>query len=168
MSLPRTWRISSSVSVSRSCPSKQDLAARRSRRAAMSSSRMIGQRGDALAAARLAHDAERLAALDREVDAVDGLDGAVHDVEVRPQVAHVEQQVAGGALASARAGGSVIVSRWSVPHYSRLRGSRASRRPSPMKLIAITVRAIAMPGKNAHHQLPSSARSARWKARCPS
>ncbi len=38
--------------------------------------------------------------------------------------------------------------------YSRLRGSSASRRPSPMKLMAMTVRAMAMPGKKAHHQLP--------------
>ena len=35
-----------------------------------------------------------------------------------------------------------------------LRGSRASRRPSPMKLIPRTVSTMAMPGKNGHHQLP--------------
>ena len=50
------------------------------------------QRRHALAAARLADDAQRLAGHDREADAVDGPDGAVHDVEVGPQVADLEQR----------------------------------------------------------------------------
>src|SRR6266542_2502704 len=44
------------------------------------------QRGDALAAARFAHQGEPPTALDLEVDPVDRLDRAVHDVEVGTQV----------------------------------------------------------------------------------
>ena len=108
------------------------------------------QRRHGLAAARFAHHPERAAPPDGEADAVDGLDRAVHDVEPRPQVAHVEQMARRGRLASRPA-------RWrwrSSSGHSRVRGSRASRSPSPMKLIARTVRAMAMPGNSAHHQLP--------------
>ena len=50
------------------------------------------QAGHALARAGLADDAERLALLDREADAVDGLDDAVVGAEVRPQVLDLEQR----------------------------------------------------------------------------
>src|SRR6185295_6791286 len=49
--------------------------------------------GDALAAARLAHHTQRLAPLDRERDAIDGLDQAIHDMEVRPQITYIEEHV---------------------------------------------------------------------------
>jgi hypothetical protein len=50
------------------------------------------QAGDALAAAGLANDAESLAILDREADAVDGLDDAVVGAEMRLKVADLEQR----------------------------------------------------------------------------
>ena len=57
------------------------------------------QVGDALAAARLADDAERLAVLDRERDAVDGLDDAVLGLEAGPEVVDLEQRLTGSAPA---------------------------------------------------------------------
>jgi hypothetical protein len=45
---------------------------------------------DALATAGLADQADRAAARNREVDSVDGLDRAVHDVEVGLQATNVE------------------------------------------------------------------------------
>ena len=50
------------------------------------------QAGDALAAARLADDRERLALLDREGDAVDRADDAVVGTKLRLQVADVEER----------------------------------------------------------------------------
>ena len=49
------------------------------------------QRRDGLAGAGLADDAERLAAVDRVGDPVDGLDDAVVRVEVDPEVLDLEQ-----------------------------------------------------------------------------
>ena len=49
---------------------------------------------DALARPRLAHDAEHLARLDREADAVDGPNDAVVRLELGPQVADVEERLA--------------------------------------------------------------------------
>ena len=49
------------------------------------------ERGDALAAARFADDAERAAALEREVDAVDRAHLAALRGEVRAQAAHLKQ-----------------------------------------------------------------------------
>jgi hypothetical protein len=48
--------------------------------------------GHALPGAGLADDAERLAGPDRERDAVDRLHDPVVGLEVRPQVAHVEER----------------------------------------------------------------------------
>src|SRR5919197_510442 len=76
---------------------------------------------------------------------LDAADRAVHDVEIGAQIAHVEQYVAD--TRSALAGENRF-------RHMFARGSRASRRPSPMKLMPRTIRTIAMPGKNAHHQLP--------------
>ena len=53
-----------------------------------------GQAGHALAGAGLAHDAEHLAGLERERDAVDGLDEAVLGREVDLEVLHLEQRLA--------------------------------------------------------------------------
>ena len=49
-------------------------------------------RGDALARARLADDAERLVLVDVEAQVVDRVDHAVVGVEVHPQVAHLQQR----------------------------------------------------------------------------
>jgi hypothetical protein len=62
-----------------------------------------GEAGDALARARLAHDAQRAPLLDRVGDAVDGLHDAVVGVEPDGEVADLEQRAA---------------------HASRTRGSR--------------------------------------------
>ena len=50
-----------------------------------------GEHGDALSAPGLSYDAERLARLDGERDAVDGANDPVLGLEVRAQIAHVEQ-----------------------------------------------------------------------------
>ena len=70
----------------------------------------------------------------REVDAVDGLDDAVHHVEVGPQVANVEERSVASALAVA---GEVAPDTGEIGHsrHTLVRGSSASRRPSPMKLM---------------------------------
>ena len=53
-----------------------------------------GQPGHALARARFAHQPDRLAALDREVDAVQGADDALAGVEIDGQAAYVDQRYA--------------------------------------------------------------------------
>ena len=71
--------------------------------------------------------AERLAALDGEADAVDGLDDAVHDVEVGPQVANLEQDVrVRRAAPSARCG---TVDSKVVTRVTADRARRAGRHP---------------------------------------
>ena len=92
-----------------------------------------GHRGHGLAAAGLPHDAQRLDPCGgREDDAVDGLDHAVHDVEVGPQVPDVEQQVridrclGRGAADGACAAGAVVIASLRA---SAGRGRHAGRRP---------------------------------------
>jgi hypothetical protein len=53
-----------------------------------------GQAGHALAGARLANDAERASAFDRETQAVDGLDQPVVGAEVHSKITDVEEGVA--------------------------------------------------------------------------
>ena len=60
-------------------------------RAGSSSSRISDKRGDALARAGFADDAERLAGGDREADAIDGAHDAFIGEELRAQVAHLEE-----------------------------------------------------------------------------
>jgi hypothetical protein len=55
------------------------------------------ERGDGLARARLAHDAERLALVDVQIDAVDGAHDAVIGEEVRLQPADVQQPFGHGS-----------------------------------------------------------------------
>src|SRR5690606_36946718 len=71
--------------------------------------------------------------------------------EVGAQIPHVEQHVGRGGQVEADGRGR---RRGHLVGHSRLRGSRASRRPSPRKLTAMTVIASTTPGKNGHHQLP--------------
>ena len=61
------------------------------------------ERGHGLPAAGLADDAERLAALDREADAVDRAHDALAGEEVRPQVVDLEQRHATSPSSSGRA-----------------------------------------------------------------
>jgi hypothetical protein len=83
------------------------------------------ERGDGLPAARLADEAQRASALDGEADAVDGMHDALAREEVRPQVRDLEQR---------------------HRQVSFVRGSRASRRPSAMKLAQRTRVAMARLG----------------------
>src|SRR3954447_21951748 len=87
--------------------------------------------GHGLARARLADDAKGLATIDRDVDAVDRLNLAVVAVEIGLQSLDLEQRS------------------YARVHHITFRGSSASRRPSPMKLIAMTVRKIAPPANSA-------------------
>ena len=75
-----------------------------------------GQARDALAGAGLADDAERLAFLDREADAVDRLDDAVVRPERRPEIRDLEDGC----------------------HASLIRGSRTAYRRSTIRLKTMT------------------------------
>ena len=90
------------------------------------------QRGDALAAAGFADDAERLAGIDREADAVDGARDAVLGEEMRLEPVDGEDR---------------------LHRYIRRasRGSSRSRSPSPTRLTASTTIARQMPGKKIVH-----------------
>ena len=78
-----------------------------------------GQRGDALAAAGLADQAQDLAPVDVEVDAGDGPDHAVARVERRPQAAHLEQLA--GRRGDGSAAGAVALDASSVePRVERV------------------------------------------------
>ena len=82
------------------------------------------QRGDALAAAGLADDAERLAVLDLEADPVDGLDHPVLGEEVGLEPLDLEEIV---GLGSVRAGpasfaGVVVARRSTLDPLARVEG----------------------------------------------
>ena len=89
-------RSSSSLSGSRSRPSNRTRPETSVARAARQPEH--GEHADRLARARLAHDAERAAGLDGEVDAADGLHDTVLGAEVDAQVLELEQ----GARRAAR------------------------------------------------------------------
>ena len=90
ISLPRIWRISSSSSSSRFWPSEDDLArddlARR-----LGDQAHERQGGHALAAAALAHDAERLFLVQIERDIVDRFDHPVLGEKLGLEVFDLEQ-----------------------------------------------------------------------------
>ena len=96
------------------------------------------QRRHALAAARLPDDRQRFAGIDLERHAVDGAHDGRVGVEVGLQVVESEQRSGGQRHSRA------------CPPVTR-RGSSASRRPSPRKLKAMTVRKMAVPGTNSSH-----------------
>jgi len=128
-----------------------------------------GHHADRLAAAALADDGHHLALVDAIGDVVDGMDDALRRVEAHLQIADVEQDVAlvRSAPVVRRAGelgrgprrspdgrGSHVgqIARVGRVHQTlRLRGSRASRRPSPTKLMLNTVSRMSRPG-NIHSQ----------------
>ena len=87
-----------------------------------------GEPGDGLAAAGLAHEAEDLAVVHADVDAVQRLDEAAHAAELQLEAAHPEEFVRHAA-------------------YLFDRGSRTSRRPSPTRLKASTRIRMARPAK---------------------
>src|SRR5215475_748671 len=93
------------------------------------------ERTDALAAAGLADDRQRLAALDVEGYVVDGAKQAGIGEEDRLQALHVKDVAVGGCCA----------------HQLRCLGSRMSRRASPNRLVPNTARLMAMPGKITSH-----------------
>ena len=129
ISRPRTVRSSPVRSCSRSRPPKSALPLVDAPGARQDPEQR--ERGDALAAARLADDAERLARRDVERDAVDGVDRAALGPELDPQV----------------------LDRRAAAHVARPRsfGSSASRRPSPIRLKPSTEKTIATPGMIASH-----------------
>src|SRR6185503_17372886 len=124
------------------------------------------ERRHALAAARLADETHDLAAVDVEVDPVNGTDDPVARVERRPQALDLEERPFAPFLAGAAGGGRDELlddalgqagaeraregggpGRIVRHRRQRLRrGSRASRRPSPRRLNPRTVRVIARPG----------------------
>ena len=84
--------------------------------------------GDALPAARLADDPQRLARGDVERDPVDGIDGAAARPELDVEVLDGEERLAGGL------------------HRPRSLGSSASRSASPIRLKPRTTSTMARPG----------------------
>src|SRR5690606_6309519 len=91
--------------------------------------------GDALAAARFAHDGDGLLRIDRKVRAVDGLDArAARVVEGDGEVVDAEERFGDGFACG-------------LVHLRALLGSKASRRPSPTKLSARSVSPSRMQGK---------------------
>ena len=135
MSLPRTWRISSSLSARRSRPPKHQRALDDLARGVRDETHER-ERRDGLARARLADDAERLAAVEGEADAVDGLDHAGVREEVRREILDLEQALGHG--------------------YSLSLGSVASRRPLPNEMKPNTVTTRKKLGKASIHQLPAA------------
>jgi hypothetical protein len=131
---------------------------------------------DALARAGLPNDREGFRRAEVVGDAVDDVGDAPLGAEAHPEVPHGEDGVAGGAWGAgacvpgaavgaggargavaareARAAAGVGVTHTDCPRDSITdfcRGSRASRRPSPTKLNAMTVTRIATPGKMPIH-----------------
>src|SRR6185437_15506023 len=86
------------------------------------------QRRHALAAARFAHDRQRLAGSDLEIDAVDRLHNALTCVEPGAEALDFE-----------------------LSRHERCRGSSRSRSASPSRLVPNTVRLIATPGQITSH-----------------
>lgn len=66
--------------------------------------------------------------------------------KLRPDESRGEPLPPPGAAGRARVRGRLL------PHPTEVRGSRPSRRPSPMRLKAITVQKMARPGKTDIHQ----------------
>ena len=91
MRLPRISRISA-ASAQHVLAAEQHLAADGARRA-LGQQAHDRQRGQALAAARFADQAQHLATAQREADAVDRLHHAAAQEEMRVQVAHLEDGV---------------------------------------------------------------------------
>ena len=121
---PRTARMPSGGSVSRSLPSYMTRPPRDAHvRLGQQAQDRLGHHR--LAGARFAHDAQDLLAQDLKRDAVDG-----------------ERPIGPGRQADAE----VLDGQDGVAHRSRSLGLSASLRPSPTRLIASTVSRIATPG----------------------
>src|SRR5262249_40677864 len=109
------------------------------------------ERGDALAAARLADDRQRLAGPERKVDAVDRLHGAAAGAERGLQPLDGQQRRARPCILRRRRRARPLLARGDahrpiVPQWRR-RGSRMSRSASPSRLVPNTARLMATPGK---------------------
>src|SRR5436190_8985384 len=105
-------------------------------------------RADALARAGLADDAEGLAGIDVVGDPVDRLNDAVFGRELHREIPDREDRFSSQGSRLPR-----IPPVWRYARTRRWVGSKASRRPSPMKLIQRTIRTIMRPGKVTSHQL---------------
>ena len=137
-SRPRRSRISSGLRVTRSVTVEDHLAAG-DLAGRLGQEAHDRQRGDALAAARLADDPERLVRRELEGDPVDRVDPAGRRRELDPQVLDGQEPL-----------GRRILER--DQRFSR--GSSASRNPSPSRLKPRTDRTIAIPGKSAVKPAP--------------
>ena len=90
MSLPRIWRRSARDRRARSRPSKREPV--RAHPGGPGQQAHDREHADALARAGLAHDRDDLALIDREIDAVDRLEGAVQGRELDREIADLEQR----------------------------------------------------------------------------
>src|SRR5580692_3852434 len=125
------------------------------------------ERGDRLAAAGLADEADRLAPVDLQRDAVERLDDPVVGEEIRPKAPNVQNHRTRGEVdVGSRTGPDVdgpsgrVGRKWHRgytgcdrrPHHLRSRGSNASRSPSDRKLTAMANMKTISPGKRSCHQ----------------
>ena len=95
-------------------------------------------RGGRLPRARLPHDRDRLALGDVEVDTLDGVDDAIHRVEVDREIADGQQR-------------SRHALHLFVHQRALVLGSIDSRSASPKRVKPSAVTAMQMPGRNASH-----------------
>ena len=96
ISSPRTWRSSSSAEREQVAAAEEDATAL-DPAGGPRQQPGEGEAGDALAAAGLADEAERLAGQELEADAVDGVDGRVVRAEADDEVLDAQQRLAVGA-----------------------------------------------------------------------
>ena len=105
------------------------------------------ERGDRLAAAALADNGQRLTLGDMQRDAIYGPHHAIAREEIRPQIVDLEERC-GDLRHDAGAISECLRHHCSAHHMRRARrGSRASRSPSPIRLIDSTASDKQMPGK---------------------
>ena len=100
ISLPRTARISSQESFSRSRPLKR-IEPPTIFPGRVGNQSQDAQRGDALARARFAHQADHFAGKNVEVHAVDGLGDSRFGVEIGLEVANLQERSLARALTAA-------------------------------------------------------------------
>ena len=113
------------------------------------------QRGRRLAAAGLAGDAERLAVVEPEADAVDGLDRPRLEREVGLEVLDDEERRVRVGLLGERP----LMRRRDGHRRRRAFGLSRSSRAPPMSVNARTTRTMQTPGETYHHQAPRPGRA---------
>src|SRR5690606_9884347 len=115
-----------------------------------------GQRGGGLAAARLAHQRDRLALPNREIQVLHRVETPLRTAEIDVQSAHFQQRSVCLFRLCAYVGDYRALDHRlcaDLRHYIPLsRGLKASLSPSPTRFSAMTVRMMKMPGSAVRYQ----------------